>query len=228
MDYACDNMENALKCAAGHMSGRSGYINMTMHMGKSYDMTFDDRVSPPLRDLVGRSILLVCEDEDAAPKKMCAPVTSESLSFSLNEEEIGWTAGGVMGVLILIFLICGIGSAYYYGKTHGDKQGVVTNSIDHKFAALGSRSPTSPMPVSNPVHTNIASSSLYAEPQSNDVVALQQGTDDDDEKVASTNEGGGYVEEEEEVGTLPLSPAPEPEMKQYETVTKGGPIEAEY
>merc|ERR1712087_939601 len=84
-------------------------------------------------------------------------------------------------------------------------------------------------PVSNPNHTAIASSS-YAAPQTNDVdedkVVLQHGIDD--EKESGMNEGGGYVEEEEEIGAFPVSPAPEPEVKQYETVTQGGPVNEEY
>merc|ERR1712173_568731 len=126
-------------------------------------MTFDDRVSPPLRDLVGKSMLLVCEDGNAMPMKMCAPITSESLTFSLGAEEIGFTAGGVMGVLCLILLVGGIGSAYCYGKMNGggDEKGTAAakGRTDHRFAALGGRSPSATMPDEHPTHAAVASTS---------------------------------------------------------------------
>ena len=135
-------------CAAGHLTGRTGYINMTNL--KDYDMTFDDRVSPPLRDLVGKSVLLKCEQprQNAMPKMICKQISNAAVSFTASDEDVGFTAGGAIAIVILICLVIGIGSAWYYGKKHPRDD----TSTDNKFAALGDKSPV--VTASPDIHTS--------------------------------------------------------------------------
>merc|ERR1712154_66906 len=111
--------------------------NIKMEKGRGYDMTFDDRISPPLRALVGRSILLQCEENNAFPKKICAPITMSSLSFSANNEEsTTMTAGGGMAIFIVILLFITIPSVYFYSKKQEKLKNAEKENNDNTFAAL--------------------------------------------------------------------------------------------
>eukprot|EP01083_Nonionella_stella_P293484 998078_1 len=210
VDYECDNWENALKCAAGHMTGKTGYI--IMEKGESYDMTFNDRTSPPLNDLVGKSILLKCETENAYPMTICTPIKSSSLSLSSTEDEItGVTAGGAIAIVLLILLAIGIGSAYFYGKKHPTPENNNgNNSKDNKFAVLnGNGSPrTNDISVNNisdasepkPLATG---DPIYSPPETNnnnnkESIALPDDTNNDI-PIGTMNEGdGGYIGNQDE------------------------------
>ena len=189
-----------------------------MTAGDSYDMTFDDRVSPPLEDLVGRSVLLYCESsesEDAFPLKICTPITSSALTMGAMSEESGWTAGGVMAVILVILFGVGIGSAWYYSKQHPDTGDVQMSS---RFVILAANSPTVTPPVTKPAGSGTSEFPKTTTPppastptstddgvttRAEGPVAMAAYMVDAGSPMGTMNEGGGYIETNEDSFVAP-------------------------